>query len=113
MSVRKQRACRRRQTPVHGWAPAAGAWRADALDQFSALQRLEVLTNRRVGEAEFGGELGGSRALSALEPLDDAALGTGQVAADIGDGEQSNDGFTSPRLRNPSGAGRELDVVRR
>ena len=70
---------------MHGRATAAGAWRVDPLDELGCLQRLEVLANRRVGEAELGGELGGRCALRALESLDDAALGAGQVAADVSD----------------------------
>jgi hypothetical protein len=43
------------------------------------LECIEVLAQRGVGEPELGGEIRGRCRFDALQPLDDAALGVGQL----------------------------------
>ena len=69
--------------------PAASARRAAAArrfghrsrDQARILESVEVLAQRRVGEPELGGQIGGRRRLDALQPLDDPSLGVGQLCS--------------------------------
>jgi len=70
----------RRATPT-GDGTSAG--RIHAFNEFGAFQCLKVLADRGVGETELGGELGSGDAFGALQALDDATLGAGQVAADV------------------------------
>ncbi|CAB4853567.1 unannotated protein [freshwater metagenome] len=76
---------------MHGRPAATGAGGDDTLDEFGGLQRLEVLANRSVGETELGGQFRRSCCVGALEPLDDAALGTGQIGSDGGDAWEPSD----------------------
>ena len=76
---------------MHRRAPAAEARSGDTLDQLGGFERFEVLANGGVGKAELAGKFRCCGALGALQALDDAALGAGEVVADIGDELQPND----------------------
>jgi hypothetical protein len=66
---------------MHGWTAAGGGQAGAPLDQFGALQGLEMLADGGVGETELGGELGCRDGFDALEALEDAALGAGEVVS--------------------------------
>ena len=106
MAIGEQVARRWGQAPVHGRAATTGTGCVDALNQFGDFEGFQVLANCGVGEAELGREFGSGRALGALQTLDDAALGTGEVAADVRDALQSNGDFTSASLRKSAVVGR-------
>ena len=84
---------------MHRRAAAASAWCIDTLDEFGAFECFQVLANCGVGESELGRQFWRGGALRALQALDDAALGTGEVAAEVRDTAQSNGYFASASLR--------------
>jgi len=79
VAIGKGRCRSGRQLPVHGRAAAAGWFFPGPRHEPGCLESIEVLAERRVGEAELGGQIACRCGLDALQPLDDAVLGVGYL----------------------------------